>query len=320
MLMTTEKVSYAKRLSDAPAPAAWPRRMMQQVDVSYDPRFRTLWTYMKPIGIPCFNQNMIEELHHLFSEMHSHQGQTVCGHEWVPVDYSVIASRRAEIFNLGGDLRLFLNLIREKDREGLLNYAMYCVDGIYSRIRGYEASTVTISLVQGDALGGGFEFALASDVIIAEAGTRLGFPEILFNLFPGMGAYSFLARRIGPREAETMLLSGNIYTAEKLAELGVVDIVAPAGEGERTVENWIRKHHHQLNGMRTIYDCRKHIWPISYQELSDIASMWVDAALKIQDKDLRMMSRLLKAQTVQHAGYRYTESTQQFEEDERIAA
>ncbi|MFM7633643.1 MAG: crotonase/enoyl-CoA hydratase family protein [Betaproteobacteria bacterium] len=320
MLMTTEKVSYAKRLSDAPAPAAWPRRMMQQVDVSYDPRFRTLWTYMKPIGIPCFNQNMIEELHHLFSKMHSHQGQTVCGHEWVPVDYSVIASRRAEIFNLGGDLRLFLNLIREKDREGLLNYAMYCVDGIYSRIRGYEASTVTISLVQGDALGGGFEFALASDVIIAEAGTRLGFPEILFNLFPGLGAYSFLARRIGPREAETMLLSGNIYTAEKLAELGVVDIVAPAGEGERTVENWIRKHHHQLNGMRTIYDCRKHIWPISYQELSDIASMWVDAALKIQDKDLRMMSRLLKAQTVQHAGYRYTESTQQFEEDERIAA
>jgi len=320
MLMTTEKVSYAKRLSDAPAPAAWPRRMMQQVDVSYDPRFRTLWTYMKPIGIPCFNQNMIEELHHLFSEMHSHQGQTVCGHEWVPVDYSVIASRRAEIFNLGGDLRLFLNLIREKDREGLLNYAMYCVDGIYSRIRGYEASTVTISLVQGDALGGGFEFALASDVIIAEAGTRLGFPEILFNLFPGMRAYSFLARRIGPREAETMLLSGNIYTAEKLAELGVVDIVAPVGEGERTVENWIRKHHHQLNGMRTIYDCRKHIWPISYQELSDIASMWVDAALKIQDKDLRMMSRLLKAQTVQHAGYRYTESTQQFEEDERIAA
>lgn len=320
MLMTTEKVSYAKRLSDAPAPAAWPRRMIQQVDVSYDPRFRTLWTYMKPIGIPCFNQNMIEELHHLFSEMHSHQGQTVCGHEWVPVDYSVIASRRAEIFNLGGDLRLFLNLIREKDREGLLNYAMYCVDGIYSRIRGYEASTVTISLVQGDALGGGFEFALASDVIIAEAGTRLGFPEILFNLFPGMGAYSFLARRIGPRESETMLLSGNIYTAEKLAELGVVDIVAPVGEGERTVENWIRKHHHQLNGMRTIYDCRKHIWPISYQELSDIASMWVDAALKIQDKDLRMMSRLLKAQTVQHAGYRYTESTQQFEEDERIAA
>jgi len=320
MLMTTEKVSYAKRLSDAPAPAAWPRRMMQQVDVSYDPRFRTLWTYMKPIGIPCFNQNMIEELHHLFSEMHSHQGQTVCGHEWVPVDYPVIASRRAEIFNLGGDLRLFLNLIREKDREGLLNYAMYCVDGIYFRIRGYEASTVTISLVQGDALGGGFEFALASDVIIAEAGTRLGFPEILFNLFPGMGAYSFLARRIGPREAETMLLSGNIYTAEKLAELGVVDIVAPVGEGERTVENWIRKHHHQLNGMRTIYDYRKHIWPISYQELSDIASMWVDAALKIQDKDLRMMSRLLKAQTVQHAGYRYTESTQQFEEDERIAA
>lgn len=320
MLMTTEKVSYAKRLSDSPASPVWPRRMMQQVDVSYDPRMRVLWTYMKPIGVPCFNQNMIEELHHLFSELYSHQGHTVCGHEWVAVDYSVIASRRESVFNLGGDLMLFLNLIREKDREGLLNYAMYCIDGIYSRVRGYDASTVTISLVQGDALGGGFEFALASDVIVAEAGTRLGFPEILFNLFPGMGAYSFLARRIAPRDAETMLLSGNIYTAEKLAELGVVDIVAPVGEGERYVENWIRKRHHQLNGLRTIYDCRKHVWPISHQELSDIAVMWVDAALKIQDKDLRMMTRLLKAQTVQHAHYRYMQSAQPIEEAERIAA
>jgi hypothetical protein len=42
MLMTTEKVSYAKRLSDSPASPVWPRRMMQQVDVSYDPRMRVL--------------------------------------------------------------------------------------------------------------------------------------------------------------------------------------------------------------------------------------------------------------------------------------
>ncbi len=320
MLMTTEKVSYAKRLSDTPPPAVWPRRMMQQVDMSYDPGLRALWTYMKPIGVPCFNQNMLEELHYLFTELHTYQGHTIDGDEWVPVDYSIIASRREGVFNLGGDLMLFLNLIREKDREGLLNYAMYCIDGIYAHICGYDASAVTISLIQGDALGGGFEFALASDVIIAEAGTRLGFPEILFNLFPGMGAYSFLTRRIGHREAEAMLLSGNIYTAEKLADMGVIDLVVPVGAGERAVDQWIRKRHSQLNGMRAIYECRRHVWPISHQELTDIAVMWVDAALKIQEKDLRMMSRLLKAQSAQHSSYRYPESTHHPVATERVAA
>jgi DSF synthase len=320
MLMTTEKVSYAKRLSDKPLPDVWPRRLLQQVDTIYDPNLRTLWKYMKPIGIPCFNQHMLEELHYVFNELQTYQGRIVEDDNWVPVDYSVIASRRSGVFNLGGDLMLFLNLIKEKDREGLLNYAMYCVDSLYMRIIGYDASTITISLVQGDALGGGFELALASDLIVAEAGTRMGLPEILFNLFSGMGAYSFLARRIGARQTEAMLLSGNVYTAEQLAEMGVVDIIAPVGEGKRTVEQWIRKHHHHLNGMRSIYDCRRHVWPISYQELSDIAVMWVDAALKIQEKDLRMMRRLIKAQSTQHSNYRYPNPVNAIEIAEQVAA
>jgi DSF synthase len=320
MLMTTEKVSYAKRLSDKPLPDVWPRRLLQQVDTIYDPNLRTLWKYMKPVGIPCFNQHMLEELYYVFNELQTYQGRIVEDDTWVPVDYSVIASHRSGVFNLGGDLMLFLNLIKEKDREGLLNYAMYCVDSLYMRIIGYDASTITISLVQGDALGGGFELALASDLIVAEAGTRMGLPEILFNLFSGMGAYSFLARRIGARQTEAMLLSGNVYTAEQLAEMGVVDIVAPVGEGKRTVEQWIRKHHHHLNGMRSIYDCRRHVWPISYQELSDIAVMWVDAALKIQEKDLRMMRRLIKAQSTQHSNYRYPNPVNAIEFAEKVAA
>jgi DSF synthase len=72
--------------------------------------------------------------------------------------------------------------------------------------------------------------------------------------------------------------------------------------------------------MRNIYECRRHIWPITHQELTDIAVMWVDAALKIQEKDLKMMSRLLKAQSAQHSGYRYTDLTSHFPAAERMAA
>jgi len=49
----------------------------------------------------------------------------------------------------------------------------------------------TISLAQGDALGGGFEAALSCSVIIAERRARFGFPEVMFNLFPGMGPTAF---------------------------------------------------------------------------------------------------------------------------------
>ena len=302
MLMTTEKTDLSPRL---PHPTSiWPRRQMQQVELDYDPDLRTLWTYMKPIGVPCFNQDMLEELHYGANELQQHQGKHIHQDEWAPVEFSVIASRRTGIFNLGGDLRLFTNLIRERDREGLLNYAMYSIDAIFTHLTKYDASIITISLVQGDALGGGLELALSSDIIVAEAGSRMGLPEILFNLCPGMGAYSFLARRVGMRKAEELVLSGNIYSAEEFAELGIVDVVAPAGEGERVVRDLIRKRKRHFNGASAIYGCRQHIWPVTHKELSKIALSWVDAALRIEEKDIRMMQRLLAAQLAQHGRVR----------------
>ena len=98
-----------------------------------------------------------------------------------------------------------------------------------------NSSMTTISLIQGEALGGGFESALSSNVIIAERRARMGFPEILFNLFPGMGAYSLLSRRLGMKRAEDMIFSGRIYTAEELHEMGVVDLLVEDGTGETAV-------------------------------------------------------------------------------------
>lgn len=316
MLMTTEKTDLSPRL---PHPTSiWPRRQLQQVELDYDRDLRTLWTYMKPIGVPCFNQDMLEELHYGANELQKYQGKHIHEDEWAPVEFSVIASRRPGIFNLGGDLMLFTNLIKERDREGLLNYAMYSIDAIFTHLSKYDASIITISLVQGDALGGGLELALASDIIVAEAGSRMGLPEILFNLCPGMGAYSFLARRLGMRKAEELLLSGNIYTAEEFAEMGVVDMIAPAGEGESVVRELIRKRKRQFNGASAIYGCRQHIWPVTHEELSKIALDWVDAALRIEDKDIRMMQRLLSAQVAQHGRARNTSGREN--QDDLLAA
>ncbi len=107
----------------------------------------------------------------------------------------------------------------------------------------------------------------------------MGFPEIIFNLFPGMGAYSLLSRRVGMRTAEKMTTNGNTYFAEDLEKLGVVDLVVPPGEGTQAVFEMMQKQSKRLNGLRAIFECRRHTYPVSYKELLDITSIWVDSAL-----------------------------------------
>jgi DSF synthase len=167
---------------------------------------------------------------------------------------------------------------------------------MYLRVRNYNSPMTTISLVQGEALGGGFESALSSNVIIAERRARMGFPEILFNLFPGMGAYSLLSRRVGMKHAEKMLLSGRVYTAEELYELDVVDLLVEDGTGETAVREFVRRNERHRNGMQAVFSCRQHVHPISYEELLNITNVWVDTALRLEEKDLKMMSRLARSQ------------------------
>ncbi|HKB73190.1 MAG TPA: crotonase/enoyl-CoA hydratase family protein, partial [Burkholderiales bacterium] len=210
--------------------------------------------------------------------------------------YYVGGSRIEGIFSLGGNLANLVSLIKSGDRDTLAHYAKLCVDNMYQRICGYGSPMITISLVQGEALGGGFETALSSNVIVAERRSRMGLPEILFNLFPGNGAYSLLARRVGMKRAEEMILSGRTYTAEEMHEAGVVDVLAEDGAGEAAVQDYVRRNERRRNGMQAVFSCRQHFHPVSYEELLNIANVWVNAALRLEEKDLKLMSRLARAQ------------------------
>jgi DSF synthase len=160
----------------------------------------------------------------------------------------------------------------------------------------YNLDLNTISLIQGDALGGGFEAALSSNIIIAERGCKMGLPEVLFNLFPGMGAYSLLSRKIGFAAAEQMILSGRLYSSEQLYEMGVVDVLAEKGEGEMAVYRYIKNASKASNTFKSMQKLRDICNQVSYDELLNIAKVWTDAALKLSPKDLRMMERLVKRQ------------------------
>lgn len=276
-----------------------PRRQYQQIAQEYDPSLKALWTYMKPNSIPCFNQDMVEEIHHSFHLLSEKDGHFLHEDNWLPINYCVIASRHPKVFNLGGDLALFISLIRDKNKEALMHYARLCVEAIHTRVARFNSNAITLSVVQGDAQGGGFEFALSSNIIIAEQGIRFGFPEILFSMFPGMGAYSFLSRKVGMRIAEDLVTSGNTYKAEDLHKLGVIDFIAPPGEGKKMANDLMKKQERHLNALKNIYQCRQLINPISLTELQNVITLWVDAAMSVSERDLTTMRRLLNSQRYQ---------------------
>ncbi|MSP97143.1 MAG: enoyl-CoA hydratase [Betaproteobacteria bacterium] len=269
----------------------------RQLDYEFEPSDAVLWGLMRPQGTPCFNLGLLKDIRDHDTALKANGGRIEWEGEMRNVSYYVAASRIPKVFGLGGDLGLFLLLIKARDREALAHYAMLCIDNVYARIRNYDSPTLTtISLVQGDALGGGFETALSSDVIIAEESAHMGLPEILFNLFPGMGAYSLLARRIGMRAAEDLILSGKVLPAKTLHAMGLVDVIAPDGAGESTVREWIAKQSRRRNGMQGILRARQHVFPITREELDGIAQTWVDCALRLDDRDLRKMGLIVSAQ------------------------
>jgi DSF synthase len=263
--------------------------------VEVDPEARTYWCTMLPQGRGSFSPQMLQDMRgvqrsikRMFTER-AHEAQR-------PFDYFVVNSRVPGTFNLGGDLELFADKIRAGDREALRDYAYTCIKVVHTSHISFDVPVVTLALVQGDALGGGFECALSMDMIVAERSAKLGLPEIMFNLFPGMGAYSFLSRRLDAARAEKMILSGRIYSAEELHEMGIVDILADDGQGEEAVREYIDRHAYRHNAYRAVFQARKRVNPVTFDELRDITDVWVEAAMGLSESDLRRMARLTAAQ------------------------
>ena len=264
------------------------------LNVHIDAKSRTCWCLMRPQDRPSFTPALLAdmaELQRLFKVMFVEAGASDA-----PLRYLVVGSEVPGIYNLGGDLALFAALIRSGDRDRLRNYARGCIDVIYQNAVAYTLPIVTIAMVQGDALGGGFEAALSCNIIVAEKSAKFGLPEILFNLFPGMGAYNLLARRIGSIAAERLIVSGKIYEASELHEMGLVDILVEDGEAPTAVKAYISRHTRRHNAEQSIYQVRQLANPIRYDDLCEIAEIWVRAAMHLSETDLRKMERITNAQ------------------------
>lgn len=271
------------------------------IRIEHDSSNDSHWCFMhsqqafaNPAYRACFSPRLLRELR-LFAQ------ETIDGIAGTSAESAshlshIVLGSDTHVFNLGGDLELFASLIRGRDRDGLMRYASECVDSIHLLHTRLHPNTHTIALVEGDALGGGFELALACQTVVAESGVQMGFPEVLFGLFPGMGAYSLLSQRVSPKIAEQMMLNGVMYSSDELHKMGLVDVLVPKGEGVRAVHELIRQNRRISAARLALHRVRDAVNPISHDELMRITEIWVDTAMQLGDKQLRTMERLVRAQ------------------------
>ena len=273
--------------------AAIPEELLalKEIDVLYDDTAQVLWSYMRPKGRPSFTPTMLSDFRswqRLISEGF--------GPGKVPLRYLVLGSRAPGVFCFGGDLKLFHQLILDRNRAGLVQYGHRCCEILYRNVNTLGIPMLTIGLVEGAALGGGFEALLSFDFIIAERSATFGMPEILFGLFPGMGAHALLIRKLGSAMADRIMLSKQTYSAQEMYNLGIVHELAEDGEGLAACREFIKRSDRRHGGLVNSRKATKAVWNLDLDELNHITELWADAALQLREQDLKVMTRLAAAQ------------------------
>jgi DSF synthase len=262
-------------------------RAYKYMRLEWNAEFSMLTTRIGVKPIQCYSLAAMAELHQVFSDISANPGL---------VKHFVMASDVPQVFNFGGDLSLFVLLVRARDLDSLKLYARRCVDLVWWLENAAQIGVHTTALVQGDTLGGGLESALLHHNVIFERSAQAGFPEVLFNLFPGMGAWHLTIRKVGMVVATDMVLSGQIYTADQLHRRGLVDLVVEDGEGEIALEKMVRSVAPRLRGTLAALQARRFAAPITYESLQTVVDLWAVTALTLTDRDLRLMERLARAQ------------------------
>ncbi len=254
------------------------------LNLNYDDEWKILWIEMLHPERPCFtieNLTDFKNAYHWIRQQYDDSN--------LDVRYLVTTSQVPGIHNLGGDLQLFVKLITEQDREGLQFYANLCIEDQYLRYSSLGRPFFTITLLTGDALGGGYECALTDDVIIAENTANIGLPESRFNMFPGMGAFSLLPLRVRPEKVDEIICSGEIYPTKEIHAINGIDIVCDAGHGRDAVLQFVKEHDKKFTSRALMQQAKRVHDAVSKSEMQQITDFWVEAALRLSKDDIRMM-------------------------------
>lgn len=163
-------------------------------------------TISRPESLNALNESVLEELFHFLTTRARQENIRVL----------ILTGAGEKAFIAGADIKAMHRMTpREMDR--------FCELGQRVTMALERAPFAAIAAVNGLALGGGLELALACDFIYASTKAKVGLPETSLGLIPGFGGTQRLARAIGTRRAKEMIMSGKTITAEEALEIGIVN-------------------------------------------------------------------------------------------------
>ena len=168
---------------------------------------------------------MLEDLEQFVAALKAAEGKTGA---------LIVYSRQDAGFSAGADLReLYAASLGLAPAERVAGVRAF-LERIHAVLNAIDASPLTtIAAVHGVTFGGGFELALACDLIIADKMARFCFPELRLGLVPGFGGIPRLRRDVGNAIVRDLLLTGRSINATKAMAAGIVSQVAAEGEALR---------------------------------------------------------------------------------------
>ena len=167
----------------------------------------------RPESLNALNSNVVEGLEYHLTNMEQDRAVKVV----------VITGTGEKAFVAGGDIKEMADMAPLEARD-FARKGQRMVEFIG------KMHKPVIAAVNGYALGGGLELALACDFIYASDKAKLGLPEVTLGVIPGFGGTQNLPRLIGPNKAKELIFSGKILSAQKAREWGIINEVFPAEE------------------------------------------------------------------------------------------
>jgi DSF synthase len=261
------------------------------IDVRLDVDSKILWVEFLHQYNYSFTRVMLDEVLRLFRNLHSEY----LLNRKLPFTHLLFCSKKPEVFHLGGDLEAFVTYAKEKDLKKLREYGETCVE-ILMYLSDMKMPFITGSIIQGDSLGGGFEFTLATQLRIAERHCKIGYPEVKFGLFPGMGAWSYGLRLASNSFTERMIFGGERFTADEMCKEGLISHVTETGNARKLAIEIVSEHQESMPAYLSMFRAQFYKNGVSQNELNEIVHTWADAALLITDDNMRKMTVLVSAQ------------------------
>lgn len=266
---------------------------LPEVQLAYEPEIRTLWVTIKPELKPVFTLQLLDSLGKVQRAIIALWGAADQYHR-APVRFLAFRGT-GPFFTLGGDLDFYLDCLAKNDRAALNEYARLSVEGAVLNASGLNGLVVTMATIHAKAIGGGIDAPRSCNIMIAEEQASFVYPEIKFNHFP-ITAVAVLSRRMGPRAAEQMLLSGEEMSAQAFMDAGGLEAVVPQGTGEA----WIRKYaadalptHAARTALFSAFNRRA---GDLRGELEHLGQIWAECMLRLNPSAISKLQRIAQTQ------------------------